>query len=56
MANPVTPVVETFRYALLGTGTVSQGQLIYCTVFTVCILALGVVMFNRVEQSFMDVV
>jgi lipopolysaccharide transport system permease protein len=55
-ANPVTPIVETFRYALLGSGTVSQGQLIYCSVFTVVIMALGVVMFNRVEQSFMDVV
>lgn len=56
MANPVTPIVETFRYALLGSGTVSQGQLIYCSVFTLFVLALGVVMFNRVEQSFMDVV
>jgi lipopolysaccharide transport system permease protein len=55
-ANPVTPIVETFRYALLGSGTVSQGQLIYCTVFTLVIMVLGVVMFNRVEQSFMDVV
>ncbi len=56
MANPVTPIVETFRYALLGSGTVSEGQLIYCTVFTICILTLGIIMFNRVEQSFMDVV
>ena len=56
LANPVTPIVETFRYALLGSGTVSQGQIIYCTVFTLIILSLGIVMFNRVEKSFMDVV
>jgi len=56
LANPVTPIVETFRFALLGSGSVSQGQLIYCSVFTVVVMALGIVMFNRVEQSFMDVV
>jgi lipopolysaccharide transport system permease protein len=56
MANPVTPIVETFRFALLGKGTVSSGQLLYCTIFTICIVALGIVMFNRVEKSFMDVV
>ena len=56
MANPVTPIVETFRYALLGSGTVSRGMLLYCSVFTVVVLVLGVIMFNRVEQSFMDVV
>lgn len=56
MLNPVTPIVETFRYALLGSGTVSQGQLVYCSVFTIVILSLGVIMFNRVEKSFMDVV
>lgn len=55
-ANPVTPVVETFRFALLGSGTVSQGQLLYCTVFTLVVMVLGIIMFNRVEQSFMDVV
>lgn len=56
MLNPVTPIVETFRFALLGSGTVSVGQLVYCSVFTVVVLVLGVIMFNRVEKSFMDVV
>ncbi|MFN8207214.1 MAG: ABC transporter permease [Bacteroidales bacterium] len=56
MANPVTPIVETFRFSLLGSGTVSAGMLWYATLFTLIILALGVVMFNRVEKSFMDVV
>lgn len=56
MANPVTPIVETFRFSLLGSGTVSAGMLWYATLFTLAILALGVIMFNRVEKSFMDVV
>lgn len=56
MANPVTPIVETFRYSLLGSGTVSAGMMWYATGFTIVILALGVIMFNRVERSFMDVV
>lgn len=56
MANPVTPIVETFRFAMLGSGTVSQGQLLYCSLFTLTVMILGVIMFNRVEQSFMDVV
>ena len=56
MANPVTPIVETFRFALLGSGSVSQGQLLYCTAFTAVVMVIGIIMFNRVEQSFMDVV
>ena len=56
MINPVTPIVETFRYALLGSGSVSAGMLWYATGFTVFVLALGIIMFNRVEKSFMDVV
>jgi lipopolysaccharide transport system permease protein len=56
LANPVTPIVETFRFALLGSGSVSQGQLMYCSVFTLVVMVIGIVMFNRVEQSFMDVV
>lgn len=56
MANPVTPIVETFRYSLLGSGSVSAGMLWYATGFTVVVLILGVIMFNRVEKSFMDVV
>ena len=56
LANPVTPIIETFRFALLGSGSVSQGQLIYCSVFTLVVMVIGIIMFNRVEQSFMDVV
>ncbi|MEI7525479.1 MAG: ABC transporter permease [Mariniphaga sp.] len=56
VANPMTPIVESFRYALLGTGTVTAVQLLYSTLFTLVVLIIGVVMFSRVEKSFMDVV
>lgn len=56
VANPMTPVVETFRYAFLGQGTVELMHLAYSGVFALAVLALGVVLFNRVEQTFMDTV
>jgi lipopolysaccharide transport system permease protein len=56
VANPMTPVVETFRYAFLGQGTVELMHLAYSGAFALAVLALGVVLFNRVEQTFMDTV
>jgi lipopolysaccharide transport system permease protein len=54
--NPITPVVEGFRYSLLGVGTVQTWHLIYSFVFMLLILSVGVVVFNKVEQNFMDTV
>lgn len=54
--NPMSAVVETFRYAFLGSGSIQPGQLATSAVVTLVILALGVVMFSRVEKSFMDTV
>ena len=56
LANPVTPIVEAFRYAFLGSGTVNIGHLLYSFLFMVVIVILGTIIFNRVEQSFMDTV
>lgn len=55
-ANPVTAVMETFRYGLLGQGTFSWFALGYSLVFTVIILFSGIFIFNRVERNFMDVI
>lgn len=55
-ANPMTSIVETFRYAFLGAGTVNLGQLLYSFVFMLVVVSLGIVIFNRVEQTFMDTV
>jgi lipopolysaccharide transport system permease protein len=57
LANPVTPIIETFRYALLGgSGSFNGMHLLYSVGFTIVVLALGILMFNKVEQSFMDTV
>ena len=56
LANPMTPIVEAFRYAFLGAGTVDTGSLLYSFGFMVVVVTLGTIVFNRVEQTFMDTV
>lgn len=56
MSNPLSSVIETFRLAFTGVGEFHGGNLIYSTVFMITILAIGVVLFNKVEKSFMDTV
>jgi lipopolysaccharide transport system permease protein len=53
--NPITVLVETFRNSLLG-GTIWYGGLAYCFIVMVLVLALGTMVFNRVEKTFMDTV
>ena len=54
--NPVTAPVELFRWAVLGTGTVLPGYLAWSAGVTLAIALLGVILFNRVERTFMDTV
>lgn len=54
--NPITPIVEVFRHAFLGSGSVSVPQLIYSLVVISVILFFGIILFNRVERTFMDTV
>lgn len=54
--NPVTPIVETFRAGFLGAGDASWARLGYSALFTLVVLFLGVVIFNRVEKTFIDTV
>lgn len=54
--NPLTAVVESFRYAFLGAGTIHMSDLLYSAVFSLLILFVGVALFNRVERTFMDTV
>jgi len=55
--NPVTPLMETFKYAFLGSGEfIGWGWLAYSFGFTVVLLGLGIVVFNKVQKSFMDTV
>jgi lipopolysaccharide transport system permease protein len=55
-ANPMTSVIEAFRHAFLGAGSVSLRGLAYSFIFMVVIVAVGAVIFNRVEATFMDTV
>lgn len=56
MVNPVTPVVELLRYAVLGQGTVHWGFYGLSLGLSVALFFLGVMIFNRVEKTFMDTV
>jgi lipopolysaccharide transport system permease protein len=54
--NPVTSIVETFKYGTMGVGTFSWGQLGYSFGFMVVLMVIGIVIFNKVQRSFMDTV
>jgi lipopolysaccharide transport system permease protein len=56
LANPMTPIIETFRYAYLGAGAFDPVYLCYSALFTAVILFVGIVLFNHVEITFMDTV
>ncbi len=56
MLNPITSIIETFKYGVLGVGTFSWGMLGYSFGFMIVVLFLGVVIFNKVQRSFMDTI
>ena len=55
--NPVTPVIETFKHGALGAGEfIGWGWLVYSFVFMLVVLFIGILIFNKVQKSFMDTV
>ena len=56
LANPMSAIVETFRYAFLGSGSFTWAYLGYSVAITAVILFIGTVIFNKVEKSFTDTV
>lgn len=55
--NPVTPIIETFKHGALGAGEfVGWGWLAYSFVFMLVFLSIGILIFNKVQKSFMDTV
>lgn len=55
--NPVTPIIETFKHGFLGASHfIGWGWLAYSFVFMIVVLALGILIFNKVQKSFMDTV
>jgi lipopolysaccharide transport system permease protein len=56
LANPMTSIIETFRYAFLGAGNMSWYGLAYSVVFTLVLFISGLLIFNKTEKNFMDTV
>ena len=56
MLNPVTPIVTTMRYAFFGTGYFDLGWYVLSLAVTVVVFFIGLVMFNKIERTFMDTV
>lgn len=54
--NPITAIIETFRYGFLGKGSFSWGLLGYSSAVTAAILLIGIIIFNKVERTFVDTV
>ena len=55
--NPITPIIETFKHGALSAGEfIGWGWLAYSFVFMLIVLALGILIFNKVQKIFMDTV
>lgn len=56
MLNPVAPIIEMMRYGWLGAGTVSYLYWGISWITTIVVVILGIIIFNKVEKTFMDTV
>lgn len=56
MINPMSPVLECWRNAVIGSGTFYWGYWAMSWAFTLAVLLLGVVLFSHIEKTFMDTV
>ena len=54
--NPMTSIIETFKYGAIGSGVFSWGWLAYSFGFMLLLLFVGIIIFNKVEKDFMDTV
>lgn len=56
LLNPLTSIIEAFKYVFLGSGSLEVFALIYGLVFMVFLVSISILVFNKVEKSFMDTV
>lgn len=56
MCNPVTPVILAMKYAFLGVGTFELKYYLIGWIITLIVLFFGIILFSRVEKTFMDTV
>jgi len=54
--NPVTSIVETFKHAFTGAGSYRPQELIYSFCFTIVLITIALLVFNKTEKTFMDTV
>lgn len=54
--NPVSGLIETFRYGFLGTGQFYLGAFIYSVIASLVVFLLGLIVFNKVEKNFVDTI
>ena len=54
LANPMSAVIESFRYIFLGVGQISSNAILYSISFTGTLLVLGLLIFNQTEKDFID--
>ncbi|MGM5630107.1 ABC transporter permease [Apibacter raozihei] len=54
--NPLTGIFECFKYGYLGVGEFDTGMLLYSTLVIFIIFFIGIIVFNKVQKSFMDTV
>ena len=54
--NPMSQIIEGFRYIILGTGTFDLYRFLYTLVISVVIFFIGLIIFNRTEKNFIDTV
>lgn len=54
--NPLTSLFDFFRYAFTGSGVIDLSGLIYSIVFSIVIFFIGLMIFNKSEKSFIDVI
>lgn len=54
--NPIAPIIETYRYIFTSQGSLDWNGLLVSGLATITILLLGLILFNRVERTFMDTV
>ena len=54
--NPVTASVEVFRYAVLGQGEVMPAYIMLSWMIAILVVCIGILIFNRIEKTFMDTV
>ncbi|MBP3260903.1 ABC transporter permease, partial [Pseudobutyrivibrio sp.] len=54
--NPMSAIIEAFRYCIVSTGHVNYGALGYSIVFTIGVSLIALVFFNQTEKDFIDII